>query len=60
MPTRMNAEPASRYSVSFIAPYSLRPTPTFANRPPNGPWPGISIDEPHTPMSTYIGSTASS
>ena len=37
MPTRMNADPSSRYSVSFIAAYSFVPTPVRANAQPKMP-----------------------
>ena len=58
MPTRMNADPNSRYSVSFIAAYSLVPTPVRLNAQPKMPCGRTSPLEPQMPISRYIGSTA--
>jgi hypothetical protein len=58
MPTRMNADPNSRYKVSFIAAYSLVPTPVRPSAHPKIPCGRISPEEPQMPMSRYIGSTA--
>ena len=60
MPTRMNAEPNSRYSVSFIAAYSFDPTPVSRKANAKMPRGRTSPDEPQMPISRYIGSTASS
>ena len=57
MPTRMNADPKSRYSVSFIAAYSLVPTPVRPNAHRRSPAAGLPR-EPQMPISRYIGSTA--
>ena len=58
MPTRMNADPNSRYSVSFIAAYSLVPTPVRPIALPKIPCGFTYPDDPQMPMSRYIGSTA--
>src|SRR5207253_7823225 len=60
MPTRMNADPKSRYSVSFIAAYSFVPTPVSRYAHAKMPRGRISPLEPQTPISRYIGRTASS
>ena len=49
MPTKISALPPTRYSTSFIAPYSF----VRVNVPK-------SLLAPHTAISRYIGSTASS
>ena len=54
----MNADPKSRYSVSFIAAYSFVPTPVRPIAQPKMPCGRTSPDEPQMPMSRYIGSTA--
>ena len=54
----MNADPSSRYSVSFIAAYSFVPTPVRLNAHPKMPCGGTSPLEPQMPISRYIGSTA--
>ena len=54
----MNADPSSRYSVSFIAAYSFVPTPVRLNAQPKMPCGRTSPLEPQMPMSRYIGSTA--
>ena len=58
MPTRMKADPNSRYRVSFIAAYSLVPTPVRPKAQPKTPCGRTSPLEPQMPISRYIGSTA--
>jgi len=60
MPTRMNADPNKRYRVSFIAAYSLVPTPVSRYAHAKIPRGRTSPLDPQIPMSRYIGSTASS
>ena len=60
MPTRMNADPNRRYSVSFIAAYSFVPTPVSRYAHAKIPRGRTSPVEPQMPISKYIGSTASS
>src|SRR5436309_2742423 len=57
MPTRMKAEPKSRYNVSFIAAYSFVPTPVSRYAQAKMPRGRTSPVEPQIPMSRYIGST---
>ncbi len=54
----MNADPKSRYSVNFIAAYSLVPTPVRPKAQPKMPCGRTSPLEPQMPISRYIGSTA--
>ena len=54
----MNADPKSRYSVSFIAAYSLEPTPVRPIAQPKIPCGRTCPDDPQMPISRYIGSTA--
>ena len=49
MPTQIRTLPATSISISFMAPYSL-----VRRKVPK------SVLLPHTPMSRYMGSTASS
>jgi hypothetical protein len=54
----MNADPSSRYSVSFMAAYSLVPTPVRWKAQPKIPCGRTSPLDPQMPISRYIGSTA--
>jgi len=54
MPTRMNADPNRRYSVSFIAAYSFVPTPVSRYAHAKIPRGRTSPVEPQMPISKYI------
>ena len=56
----MKADPRSRYRVSFIAAYSLEPTPVSRIAQPKMPRGRTWAEEPQIPIRRYMGRTASS